>query len=221
MNENTLVALEIERPALPTVEGGVESLLVTVTSQETAERAADANKTLARLRKEISALCEEPKRQAHSIHTRICAFEKDALGPIEKVEKANKLQIASWVESERKRIAEEDAARVKAEDDARMEEAARLASAGKPEEAEAVLDAPRPPAPPPATPKVQGAGVGRKWSAVVEDFPFFVRWCVANARYDLLEPNVALLNAMATAKKDTAEPPGGIKFTSEVTVSTR
>ena len=99
--------------------------------------------------------------------------------------------------------------------------AAKLIQQGKDEQAETVLTNVRPvPVVVAARPVAKGISERNTWKASVDNLPAFIQWCLDEGEYELLEPDMARLNAMARSMRGTGSIPG-ILFREETTIVAR
>lgn len=171
------------------------------------------------VRKRIADTFDKPIKDAHAAHKSIIAAKKEHDAPLEEAEKLVKEKMGEWQrEQERKRREEEDRLRReeqrKAEERA-LAEAERLENEGKTEQAQAVIEAPPPPAPvvvPSVVPKAQGVSHRINW-----------KWRVTNENQiprDFMKPDDVRIGKVVKAMQDKANIPG-IEVYKDVVTSVR
>lgn len=174
--------------------------------------------------KQGKALLEEIKegyddliQAAHKLHKDTIAKRDRYYVPTEEGVKAAK-QLMSVYDEEQERIQREEKARLaeiarKAEEERRLQEALAAEASGEKEEAEEILQEPVHIAPvvvPKVVPKIKGGPSFRVvWAAEVRDIKALCRAIVeGKASPNLVVPNMAALNKLAVALKDTMNVPG-------------
>ncbi len=174
--------------------------------------------------KQGKALLEEIKegyddliQAAHKLHKDTIAKRDRYYVPTEEGVKAAK-QLMSVYDEEQERIQREEKARLaeiarKAEEERRLQEALAAENAGEKEEAEEILQEPVHIAPvivPKVVPKIKGGPSFRRvWAAEVRDIKALCRAIAeGKASPNLVTPNMAALNKLATALKETMNVPG-------------
>lgn len=154
----------------------VEAESFAITNADTYRAASSFLLKVKDLGKEIVAFFGPLKTDAHALHAKLCAAEKEKLAPLQKIESAIKARMLAFDrEQERIRREEEAKRREQArrlEEEARLREAVELEKAGESELAERVLEAPAyvpPVAVPKAVPKVQGIKYVTTWKYRIVD----------------------------------------------------
>lgn len=190
---------------------------VVVQDQAGYDAAVSLGKDVVALRKEIETQFKEPKQKAYDAHKAITAMEKRYLDPLVQAETILKDSIRKFTaEQERIRLENE---RILREQQARMEEEARLAAAieaeqagATQEEVQAVIEEPVFVAPVIAAPtfaKATGTSNPVTWSAQVVDIKKLCAEIAAGRQPEtLLMPNQPILNKMAVALKSALSIPG-------------
>ena len=223
MNEIEVVQKEV----LPIPD---QAKMIVVRDQPSLSKANDFFLTIKALRKKIAQTFDPIISAAHRTHQEAIEQRRKVEEPLVMAEKYLKGQVTAYhQEVERKRaeeaeIARQEAikaemARRKAEEEARLAQAAELESAGAKEEAEALVaetvEENQKPievyVPPPATPKaeIQGATVKTYWQAELTDLKALCK-AVSDGKAPLntIEANMTVLNQMARALKKELAIPG-------------
>lgn len=190
---------------------------IVVSDQPSYDAAVSVGRDIVALRKEIEAQFKEPKEKAYAAHKSITAMEKRYLDPLVQAETILKDSIRKFTaEQERIRLENE---RILREQQARLEEEARLAAAVEAEQAgateaevQAVIEEPVFVAPVIAAPtfnKATGTSNPVTWSAQVVDMKKLCAEIAAGRQPEtLLVPNQPVLNKMAVALKSALSIPG-------------
>lgn len=190
---------------------------VVVKDQAGYDNAVAMGQDVVTLRKEIEKEFADPKKKAFEAHRAITAMEKKYLDPLVQAETILKDSIRKFTaEQERIRLENE---RILREQQARMEEEARLAAAVEAEQAgateaevQAVIEEPVYVAPVIAAPtfaKASGTSNPVTWSAQVVDMKKLCAEIAAGRQPEtLLVPNQPVLNKMAVALKSALSIPG-------------
>lgn len=181
-----------------------------------------------RLRREIDGSYDPIIKKAHEAHREAIEQKKKVNAPLVKAEGIIKPKIALYTD-EQERIQKQEEARVRKEqeeaekkrkedEDKRIQEAADLEEAGKPEEADAILDEPEPEtasAPivlPPKPAKAEGVSVKKVWKFRIKDESQIPR--------NFLMVDEKKIGQLVRAMKDEAVVPG-VEVYSESQVSAR
>lgn len=202
---------------------------VTITDADSYTRAAEERKALRAFDKKVEAFFQPMREAAHKAWKAVCAQEDVVRKPLAPALKTYDAKLVAW-DTEQKRIQREAeaaalAAARKAEEDARVAQAASLEDAGEDEMASAVLDAPVMPfAAPrlaPAVPKVNGLSYKTTYKAVVFDKAALIKHVAAHPELiNLLTENMAALNSMARAQRQAFALPG-VRVVEEKTLAQR
>ena len=166
------------------------------------------------------------KAKAHALHANLCATEKRFLDPVKIGLARLRSIVRTWKEqqdrlaAQRQREAEEAAKKIA--DDAKLALAVQAEESGaSAQEVESILNMElTTPAPVlPAAPKVEGVTSSGRWKAEVTDLKALCR-AVAEGKVmaELVEPNMSLLNKLATQLKEGFDIPG-VKATRETAIS--
>jgi colicin import membrane protein len=198
-----------------------------VTNDATAIAAGEMLTGIKTLRARIAETMDPIIRSAHNAHRVACDQKKTLDAPLLEAETTLKRAIGAWTEAEDRRRREEEArlreiAR-KAEEDARVAEAADLEAAGEGELAQQVLEmpafAPSPTLPKPAA--AAGVTTQLRWKAELVDLRALCR-AVADgtAPIEAVSANMPTLNRLAVALKQSFNVPG-VRAVSERSVTAR
>jgi len=191
---------------------------VQVVTAEDYRRAGEQVKSWKELRKKVTEFFSPMKKAADQAKAEILNREKAMLQPVEHAISTIASRMTAWSEEQRRQADLERLrlleAQRKQEEDARVEKAAALESAGMQEEANELLDTPAPPSPqvivPTAVvPKVEDQHERVTWTAEVQDFKLFVAYVAEHPEYlACLAPVQPKLNALARAQRDALSLPG-------------
>jgi len=217
---------ELENQALSWPE---KAQAITIVDQGSYDKATGLLIDIAALEKEIIDHHKPIKDAAFAAHKAAVAAEKRLLDPLAQAKGILKGGIGVWMR-EQERIRQE-AERKAREEQARLEEEARLKLAVQAEEmgaseetTEEILSTPMPveiPVVPPTYQKTKGVSAGQRWRAEVYNIKML---CAAiaegKASSEMVQPNMTALNAMARAMKSTFNLPG-VRAVPETTVSVR
>ena len=166
-------------------------------------------------------------KEAHAKHKKLTTLRTRLLAPYQAVEQTLKGKIGTYVAEERKKAIE--AARIKeaeirkAQDEERLAQAATLEAEGEQQAAEAILEAPMPtPRVEADVPTIHGMHTRVTWKAEVTDKALLIKSAASGDKQAeaALEPNMAILNKLATALKSNMNMPG-VKAVKEETLVMR
>lgn len=194
---------------------------IQVTNDEEHRAAAELELDLARMEKAVYDLFRDAKRAADQAHKAICEAERKLREPLVTAKRIVSQKSMAWERVEREKAAE----RARIETDrqhqervaAELERANRLHEQGAPKSAELVVakavEMPVIPVRPEEPQKIAGLGSREMWTAKVEDIGALVQYVALMGRqdkdwYELLEPNVRLLNMLAKDNKEKLAIPG-------------
>jgi len=214
----------LEKPDTEQIAAESNSLVKTCAEYAIVDQStyADAGAYLTRIKtvkKRVDDLFDPAVKKAHAAHKELVALKKQFTGPLDNVEHKIKFGMQTWAQ-EQERIRREKEAEIrrqqeKADEERRLAEAEALEKAGKPEEAEAVLDQPAMVAPvvlPNAQPKIEGVSMREVWRFRIVDESKIPR--------EFLIVDEKKLGAFARNMKQTANVPG-VEFYSEKSVAAR
>jgi len=213
----TLETPEVKRMEQTALAWPDRARAITITDQDTYNKAAMVLVEIVRLRKDIKAHHKPIKDATNKAHKEAVAAEKKLLEPIAQAESIIKGTVGQWdAEQERLRLAEQrrlQEAQRKAGEEARLALAAEAEANGATDETvEEILDTPVVQPAIVAKPTFQKAnGVSRqeRWGAEVVDIKALCR-AVADgqAAPTMVLPNMVALNSMARAMRSTFNVPG-------------
>lgn len=191
------------------------ALAVSIHTDQDYESAGQFGVLLKKKAAEVTEFFKPLKDSAYKTHKAICDREKEMLTPLRNAEKTLKRTMGDYaMEQERKRREAEEAARRAAEEEAcrKLEEAARLDSAGDVDGAEAALqdaeiseDVSRMVFVPGGTPKAKGVTASKDWEIVSvnsKDVPLAV------SGVEIRPVDMAAVIRLIRASKGTIQIPG-------------
>jgi hypothetical protein len=197
---------------------------LSITTQEQHVAAIERLKVIKQLAKRATDFFKPMKQKADEAKKVILDREKEILNPLTAAEEIAKGVIVRYQqEQERIRRAEEARLQAEADERARKErerlekQAAALKTPEK--QAERLEMAAAVVAPvvtvAPTVERVAGVAMRKTWKAEVRDAAAFFKYCLENARYDLLLINEQALSAYAKSAKEMANTPGVRYFCEE------
>lgn len=203
---------------------------IEITDQASYDRAAEAVRGVAQLRKEIVAHHEPMKQTAHAAWQAVLAQEKKLLDPVSEAERIYKFRLAAY-ETEQRRIEAEARAKAQREADAlaaeqREREIEHAEAAGADaHEVAAICAEPLPmvvpEVPEPTFQRAAGVSTAANWKGECTSIARLVQAVAAGtANISLVEANQTAINSLARATRGTLQVPG-IRFYNEPQVRVR
>lgn len=201
-----------------------------VMDQESYDRAAQAVRGVAQLRKEIVAHHEPMKRAAHAAWQAVLEQERKLLDPVAEAERIFKQRLAAY-DAEQRRIEAESRAQAQKKADALAAvqreheiEAAELAGADA-QEIAAICNEPLPVVMPdvsePVFQKAAGISTAANWKGTCISLQQLVKAIAeGKANLNLVSDNPTAINQLARATRGTLQVPG-IRFYNEPSVRVR
>lgn len=192
----------------------LEAASVSIVDKASHEAALDVLRRLNGIEKWIrDEVYKAPKKLMHDAHKEMCRAEESMLAPIVKAKALLSSRITTYTAAERRR-AEEEAAKRQAEErkaaEARqLQEAVAADNAGDAALADDILNAePDIPLVIPEAQIAESDGERETWSAELVSMEALVRHVLETQQWELLEPNMKNLNALARALKKAMRIPG-------------
>jgi hypothetical protein len=192
--------------------------------------AAEMLKNIKALRVRIAETFDPHVKRAHDAHKALVKEKADAEAPLTEAERVLKTAIVAY-DQEQERLRREEERRLqeiarKDEETRRLNEAAAMEAEGnRTEDPELLYEANKlieTPAPTPVvtvartTPKVSGVTMRETWSGRVTDKTRLIRFVAEHPEYaNLIEPNMAAVNALARSLKGALKVDGVQAFATQ------
>ncbi len=199
-----------------------------VTTKDEHAGALEMFRAIALREKVVKEFFKESKDKAHAAHKAICEMETKLLSPLSTARALVTNKINQYTAAEEARAREEqrkldEMARKDAEE-RQLADAEQAQKEGKPEEAEAILNAEteipiiRMPS---RVAKVDGVGTQKRWGAELTDKVALIKWVAQHPENaELLDANMPALNKLAIALKAGFNIPG-VKAVEKTSLTTR